>query len=207
MKGILPPTLEIILKTYCPLPARQGPLRPQQQKIPSCSLSPMPCTKPDSLRDNQTKSSSFGAQADGRKEGQIETLLEVQPDDMTGKHRDREHNPLEQPQVSGDEDKVVAGGTSHAGQGKKIIFQTEVGMDLETSQVVARHVVKLAMFQQQGTISKSTDRGGNYPLQADFRGNPITTTARVAAHAEAAIGRQQRGTTSTEQSKQFDPRG
>ena len=103
MKGILPPTLEIILKTYCPLPARQGPLRPQQQKIPSCSLSPMPCTKPDSLRGNQTKSSSFGAQADGRKEEQIETLLEVQPDDMTGKHRDREHNPLEQPQVSGDE--------------------------------------------------------------------------------------------------------
>ena len=164
MKGILSPTFEIILKTYYPLPARQGPLHPQQQKIPSCSLSPMPCTKPDSLRDNQTKSSSFGAQADGRKEEQIETSLEVQPDDMTGKHRDSEHNPLEQPQVSGDEDKVVAGGTSHAGQEEKIIFQTEVGMDLETSQIVARHFVKLAMFRQQGATSKSTDRGGNYPL-------------------------------------------
>ena len=55
----------------------------------------MPCTKPDSLRDDQTKSSSFGAQADGRKEEQVETSLKVQPDDMTGKHRDGEYNPLE----------------------------------------------------------------------------------------------------------------
>ena len=73
----------------------------------------MPCTKPDSLRDDQTKSPNFGAQADGRKEEQLETSLAVQPNDMTGKHRDEEHNPLEQPQVSEKEDKdkfTIGGG-------------------------------------------------------------------------------------------------
>ena len=49
-KGILPPTLEMIIKTYYPLTVRQAPVHPQQQKIPSCSLSPMPCTKPESSR-------------------------------------------------------------------------------------------------------------------------------------------------------------
>ena len=33
-------------------------------------------------------------------EGQFELSLEVQPDDMTGGHRDGEHSPLERPQVS-----------------------------------------------------------------------------------------------------------
>ena len=79
----------------------------------------MPCTKPDSLRGDQTKSSCFGAQADGKKEEQLEASREEQLNDTTGKHRDGEHNPLERPQVSEDEDKVVADGTSHAGQGKK----------------------------------------------------------------------------------------
>ena len=61
MKGILPPTLKITLKTYY-----QAPVCPQQQEISSCS-----------------------------QEEQFETSLEVQPDDMTGKHRDGEHNPRE----------------------------------------------------------------------------------------------------------------
>ena len=77
----------------------------------------MPCTKPESLGHDQTKSSSFRAQADGRKEEQLETSPEVQPDDMTGKHWDEEHNPLERPQASEEEDKVVTDDTSHASQG------------------------------------------------------------------------------------------
>ena len=52
MKGILPLTLEMIIKTYYPLPARQAPVHPQQQRIPSCSPSPMPCTKLGWLRDD-----------------------------------------------------------------------------------------------------------------------------------------------------------
>ena len=77
-------------------------------------------------------------------------------------------------------------------------------MDHESSQVTARHF-ELAVFrQQQGTTAKNTGWGGDYPLQADFAGNPKTaTTARVAARKEAAISRQQRGATSTEQDKQF----
>ena len=55
----------------------------------------MPCTKLGSLRDDHTKSSFFGAQPGVRKEEQVETSLEVKPDDMTGKQRDGEHNPLE----------------------------------------------------------------------------------------------------------------
>ena len=98
MKGIyilLPPTLKMVLNTYYPLPARQAPVHPQQQRISSCPPSPMPCTKPDSLRDDQTKISSFEAQEDGREEEQVEASLEVQSDDLTGKHRDGERNLLE----------------------------------------------------------------------------------------------------------------
>ena len=141
-------------------------------------------------------------------EEQLETSLKVQPDDMTGKHRDGDHNPLERLQVSEKEEKVVVDGTSSTDQGGDFVFQTEVGMDLETSQVAARHF-ELAMFrQQQGTTAKSSERGKYYPIQADFGGDPKeTSTARVAACEEAAIGRHQRRTTSTEQSKQFDPGG
>ena len=81
-------------------------------------------------------------------------------------------------------------------------------MDLETSHVAARHF-ELAMFRQQrGTTARSTDRRRDYPIQADFGRNPKTaTTVRVATREEAAISRQQRGATPTEQSKQFDPGG
>ena len=62
--------------------------------------------------------------------------------------------------------------------------------------------------QHQGTTAKSKDWGGDYTIQADFAENPETvTTARVAACEEAAIGRHQGGTTSTEQNKEFDPWG
>ena len=80
-------------------------------------------------------------------------------------------------------------------------------MNLEILQVAARHF-KMAMFrQQQGTTARSTDRGGDYPIQADFGGNPKATTAQVSAREDATIGRHQRGTTSIEQNKQFDPEG
>ena len=88
MKGISPLTLKMILKTYYPLPARQASVHPQLTKVSSCSPSPMPCTKPESLRDDQTKSSYFGAEINGRKEEQSETSLEVQPNDVMGKQRD-----------------------------------------------------------------------------------------------------------------------
>ena len=89
---------------------------------------------------------------------------------MTGKHRDGEQNPLERAQFSEDEDKVVADGTSHADQGKKK-NQAKVGMDLGTSQVTGRHFVRLPTDRQQrGATARSTDRGGEYPIQADFGG-------------------------------------
>ena len=137
------------------------------------------------------------------REEQLETSLEVQPDDLTGKHRDGEQNPLGRPQVLENEDKVVADGTSHADKGGGSVFQTEVGMDLETSQVAARHFESAMFRQQQGTTAKSADREGDYLIEADFGGNPKATTAQqVSTREEAAIGRQQRGTMSTEQNKQ-----
>ena len=82
-------------------------------------------------------------------------------------------------------------------------------MDLETAQVAARHFVRLPIDRQQrGATTKSTYREGDYPIQADFGGtSKATTAARVAAREEAAIDRQQRGTTSTEKNKQFNPGG
>ena len=96
------------------------------------------------------------------------------------------------------------------GSGGGTIFQAEVRMDLETSQAAARYFVKLAKFRQQiGTTARNTDNGGNCPIQADFGGNPKTTTiTRVTAREESArllIYLQQRGMTLTEQNKQFDP--
>ena len=108
-KSILPPSYKMVLNKHFPLPpARQSSVYPQHPEISSCSQLPVSCTEPDSLGDDQTKSASCGAQVDGRKEEQLETLLAVQPDDMTGKHLDGEHNPLEGAQVSEEEGKVVS---------------------------------------------------------------------------------------------------
>ena len=50
-------------------------------------------------------------------------------------------------------------------------------MDLETAQVAARHLVRLPLDRNnEGRTAKSTDWGGNYPIQADFGGNPKTIT-------------------------------
>ena len=208
IRGILPPTFKMILDKYYPLSVPQAPVHPHQQKITPCLPSPMPCTTPDSSMNDQTKSSSFGAQVDGRKEEQLETSLEVEPDDMTGKHRDEENNPLKRQQASEEKDNVFAGGTSHVDQMGVCFFQAEIGKHRQTSQVTARQFVRLPIDRQQRKlIARSTERGGDYPIQADVGRNPRTTTVRVAALEEAAIGGCQRGTTSTEQNNQFDPGG
>ena len=107
-----------------------------------------------------------------------------------------------------EEENIVADGTSSIDKGGDFVSQTKVGMDHEVSQVAARDFELAVIRQQQGTTAKSTDLGGDYPIQGDFAGNPETVTAaRVAAREEAAIGRHQRGTTSTDQNKQFDPGG
>ena len=71
--------------------------------------------------------------------GAVGIFLTVQPDGITGKYRDGEQNPLEQAQVSEDEDKVVADGTPQADQGERFFFQAEADVVLETSRVAARH--------------------------------------------------------------------
>ena len=103
---------------------------------------------------------------------------------------------------------MVADGTSSTDEGGDFVSQTEVETDDEATQLADRHF-ELAMVQQQEeTTAKNTHRGGDCPIQADFVGNPeAVTSARVAAREEAAIGRHQRGTTSTDQNKQYDPGG
>ena len=115
MKGILPPTLNIILKTHY-----QAPVHPQQQGISPCS-----------------------------QEEQLKTSLEMKPDNMTGRHQDGEHNLLDRPKASAKAEKVVADGTSHVDQGGYFVFQTEVGMNLETPQVTARQFSRLPIDRQQ----------------------------------------------------------
>ena len=110
---------------------------------------------------------------------------------MTGKNRDGGHNPLERPQVSEKKDKVVTDGTSHADQGEKIVFQVEIGMDLETPQVATRRFVRLPIDRQRREdTARSTDIGGAHPIQADVGENlKTTTTARVAALRSPASAR------------------
>ena len=166
VNGILPNALKMILKTYYSLPARQVPVHSKHPGISSCLQSPMSYTEPESLGHDQTKSASFGAQANGGKENQLETLLAVQSDDMTGKHRDGEQNPLERAQVSEDEDKVVADGTLRADQGETSFFQAKVRMDLETSQAAGRHFMRLPIDRQQrAATSRSRDRGETAPFK------------------------------------------
>ena len=100
---------------------------------------------------------------------------------------------------------MVLDGTSSTDEGRHFISQTEVGTDHEPSQLTDRHFKLVMLRQQQETTAKSTDWGGDYPIQADFVGNQeAVTAARVAAREEAAIGRHQQGAASTDQNKQYD---
>ena len=244
-KGVFPPTLKTIFKTHYPLPARQSLIHRQHPKIPECSQPSLPSTETDSFGDDQTRSASPGAQTDGRKEEQLETSLAVQPDDMAGKHRDGEHNPLERAHVSEEEGKVVskckspsaceeierpgephlvtqqtpavdgvspADCTRSLDRGGNFSFQAEVGKDLETTSRCSPFREIGDVWQQQGMTARSSVRGRKYLFQADVEVNDekTTTTARVTAGEESArlpVDRQQRGTTLTEQNKQFDPGG
>ena len=104
-KGILPPTLKMILRKHYPLPVRQSPVLPHPE-IPSPSSS-LPCTEPESSGEDQTESDSLGAPVDGPREEQSETPLAVEPDDRTGKHRDGEQIQLERGQSSEGEGRLM----------------------------------------------------------------------------------------------------
>ena len=72
VKGILPPTLKVFLKTYYSLPAHQALVHPKHSEISPFSQSPISYIKPKSAGDDHTKSASFGAQAEGWNEEQLE---------------------------------------------------------------------------------------------------------------------------------------
>ena len=98
----------------------------------------------------------------------------MQPYDMLGGHRDREHNP--------------PGATKSTDKGEDLVFQIEVGMDHEASQVAARHF-ELAMFrQQQGTTAKSTDWRGNYPHLSTLPGKPENSIHITSHHPREGCG-------------------
>ena len=128
----------------------------------------------------------------------------MQPDGVMRGHRDKENNPQEQPRALDEKEEVDANGTPGADEGGDFISQTEVEIDHEPSKLAGRHFELVIFRQQQGTTAKSTDWGGDYPIQADFADNTNTATvARVAAREEAEIGQYWQGKTSTDENKQY----
>ena len=99
------------------------------------------------------------------------TSTTVQPDDVTGGHRDGENFPQEQPRASEEEEKVVANGTLSTDEGGDFISQTEIGTDNEETQLADRQF-ELAILTQQRTTAKSTDWGGRLPISSRLRGKP-----------------------------------
>ena len=171
----------MILNHYYPLldrqPTRQSPVHPQHSEVISWSQSPMSCTEPESLRDDQSKSASRGADADGRKEEQVETVFTVQPYDMTGKHRDGEQNPPGRAQVSEEEGEVV--------------FKCEclALKPLSACEEMEGPGEPHPVTQQTTTVdgvlhdncAKSQDRGGNFFFQAEV-GMELETSQVAALH-------------------------
>ena len=92
----------------------------------------------------------------------------VQPDDVMGGHRDGENSPQKRPRASEENIEVVVNGTPSTDEGGGFISQTEVEIDHEPSKLADRHFELVIFRQQQGTTAKSTDLGGDYPIQADF---------------------------------------
>ena len=100
---------------------------------------------------------------------------------------------------------MVANGTPSTDEGGGFFSQTEVEIDREPSKLADRHFELVIFWQQKGTIAKSTDWGGDYPIQADFVENTNTViAARVATREGAAIGKHRQGTASTDENKQYD---
>ena len=130
----------------------------------------------------------------------------VQPGVVMRGHRDGEYNPQERPRASKEKEEVVVNGTPSTDEGGDFISQTKVETHHEPSKLADRQ--ELVFFRQKGTTAKSTDHGGDYPIQADFAENTnAVTVARVAAREEAAIGKQWKGTASADENKQYDPGG
>ena len=131
----------------------------------------------------------------------------VHPDDVMRGHRDGENSPQERPRASEEKEEVVVNGTPSTDEGGDFISQIEIETDHEPLQLADRHS-ELAILRQQGTTTKNTDWGGDYPIQADFVGNTNAVTAtQVAAHEEAAIGKHRQETSSIDENKQYDPGG
>ncbi|CAN0474376.1 unnamed protein product [Ascophyllum nodosum] len=126
----------------------------------------------------------------------------VHPDDVMRGHRDGKNSPQERPRASEKKEKVVVNGTPSTDEGGDFISHIEVETDQEPTQLADRHS-ELAILWQQGTTAKSTDWGGDCPIQADFveNTNNAVTATRVAAHEEAAIGKHRQGTASTDENK------
>ncbi|CAM9364144.1 unnamed protein product [Ascophyllum nodosum] len=132
----------------------------------------------------------------------------VHPDDVMRGHRDGKNSPQERPRASEEKEEVAVNGTPSTDEGGDFISHIEVETDQEPTQLADRHS-ELAILRQQGTTAKSTDWGGDCPIQADFveNTNNAVTATRVAAHEEAAIGKHRQGTASTDENKQYDPGG
>ena len=134
---------------YNPLPVSPHP------EIPACSSS-LPCTEPESSRDDQTESDSLGPPIDGPKEEQSEMPLAIEPDDMTGKHRDGEHISLKRAQV------LEEGGMVVPKRGCLVLKSPPA--DTRVDKSGEPHPV-----MQQSAVA---DRGGNLSSQADVEANP-----------------------------------
>ena len=126
----------------------------------------------------------------------------VHSDDVMRGHRDGKNSSQERPRVSEEKEEVVVNGTPSTDEGGNFISQAKVEIDHEPSKLADRPFV--IFRQQQGTTAKSTDLGGDYPIQAEIAENTNAVTAvRVAAREKAAIGKQRQGTASTDENKQY----
>ena len=132
----------------------------------------------------------------------------VHPDDVMRGHRDGENSPQERPRASEQNEEVVVNGTPSTDEGGYFTSQTKVETDNEPLQHADRYFELVIFRQQKGTTAKSTDWGGDYPIQADFVKNTnAVKAARVAAREEAPIGRHRQGTGLTDENKKYYPGG
>ena len=89
----------------------------------------------------------------------------VQPDDVMRGHWGGENSPQERPRASEEKEEVIVNGTPSTNEGGDFISQIEVETNHEPTQLADRHS-ELSILRQQGTTAKSTDWGGDYPIQA-----------------------------------------
>ena len=95
----------------------------------------------------------------------------VQPDDMMGRHRDGEHNRLEQPQVSGEGEKVVADGTSSTDKGGFCF--SDRGRDGPRGITSRRSPFRIGDVSATSRDNSEEHRlGGRLPYSSRLRGEP-----------------------------------